>query len=162
MTPDCRRAILFCWLPQTGSREETGGKLMKKTVLAAAAALVISLGGQAAAQAPAGIEIKNVLRSDLNGLDNQETIMQYLDIAPKAVVPWHTHPDGHEISFLVEGELTLEEDGKGARTLKAGEGFHVQPGTPHTAVNSGSTTAKVLVVRLNAKGKPVAVPWPRK
>lgn len=137
---------------------------MKFKVLFAALAtvFVFAASSPASAQAPAGIDMKNVLRSDLNGLNNQETIMQYLTIAPKAVVPWHTHPDGHEISFVVEGELTLEEDGKGSRTLKAGEGFHIQPGTPHTAVNNGAGPTKILVVRLNEKGKPVAVPWQKK
>lgn len=132
---------------------------VKFAVAALAAALVFGAGGYVAAQGPAGIAIKNVLRDDLKGYDNQETIMQYLDIAAGAVVPWHTHPDGHEISFLVEGELTLEEEGKGPRVLKAGEGFHIQPTVPHTAKNTGSGVAKVLVVRLNTKGKPVAVPW---
>jgi quercetin dioxygenase-like cupin family protein len=135
---------------------------LKLLVAAFAAALFVAGSGAAYAQAPAGIDMKNVLRSDLNGLNNQETIMQYLTIAPKAVVPWHTHPDGHEISFVVEGELTLEEDGKPARTLKAGEGFNIQPGTPHTAVNNGAGATKILVVRLNEKGKPVAVPWQKK
>lgn len=135
---------------------------MKIKLLVAAAALVVAVSGTANAQAPAGIDMKNVLRSDLNGLNNQETIMQYLTIAPKAIVPWHTHPDGHEISFVVEGELTLEEDGKAARTLQAGEGFNIQPGTPHTAVNNGAAPTKILVVRLNEKGKPVAVPWQKK
>lgn len=137
--------------------------MKSRFILAALAAAAIAVtGGYATAQGPAGITIKNVLRDDLNGLTNQETIMQYLDIAPNAVVPWHTHPDGHEISFVVEGELTLEEEGKGKRKLSAGEGFHIQPGSPHTAVNTGSGTAKVLVVRLNEKGKAVAVPWPKK
>jgi len=135
---------------------------LKFALVAVAFAVVAGAGSPALAQTPPGIELKNVLRSDLNGLNNQETIMQYLTIAPKAVVPWHTHPDGHEISFVVEGEVTLEEEGKGTRTLKAGEGFHVQPGTPHTAVNNGASPTKILVVRLNEKGKPVAVPWQKK
>ena len=135
---------------------------LKFALAVVAFAVVAGAGSPALAQTPPGIELKNVLRSDLNGLNNQETIMQYLTIAPKAVVPWHTHPDGHEISFVVEGEITLEEEGKGTRTLKAGEGFHVQPGTPHTAVNNAASPTKILVVRLNEKGKPVAVPWQKK
>lgn len=134
-------------------------KLLAVVVAATFAAGMLNFAG---AQTPQGIDLKNVLRDDLKGLNNQETIMQYLTIAPKAVVPWHTHPDGHEISYIVEGELTLEEEGKGSRVLKAGEGFHIQPGVPHTASNTGSAPAKVLVVRLNEKGKPVAVPWQKK
>jgi quercetin dioxygenase-like cupin family protein len=135
-----------------------------KFAIAAFAFALVSFAGQASAQAPApaGINMKNVLRGDLNGLNNQETIMQFLEIAPGAVVPWHTHPDGHEISYVVEGALTLEVEGKGERVLSAGEGFHIQPGTPHTAKNAGTAPVKILVVRLNEKGKPVAVPWQKK
>lgn len=113
------------------------------------------------ASAQSAISAKDVLRDDLNGMAGQETIMQALEIAPGGVVPWHTHPDGHEISYLIEGTLTLEVDGQAKRTLKAGEGFHIQPGTPHSAKNEGSDKARIVVVRLNAKGKPIAVPFQR-
>ncbi|MCW5681685.1 MAG: cupin domain-containing protein [Xanthobacteraceae bacterium] len=139
---------------------------MKMRIAFAAFALAVAFGVTHSiaqqAPAPAGIAAKNVLRDDLKGLDGQETIMQFLEINPGAVVPWHTHPDGHEISYVVEGELTLQEEGKDSRKLKAGEGFHIQPGTPHSAVNSGSTNAKIVVVRVNAKGKPIAVPYTKK
>lgn len=112
-------------------------------------------------RAQSAISAKDVLRDDLNGLTGQETIMQALEIAPGGVVPWHTHPNGHEISYLIEGSLTLEVDGQPKRTLKAGEGFHIQPGTPHSAKNEGSEKARVVVVRLNEKGKPIAQPFQR-
>jgi quercetin dioxygenase-like cupin family protein len=99
-----------------------------------------------------------VLREDMNGLDGQEVIMQAVTLAPGGVIPWHTHPDGHEITYVIEGTAKLEVEGQGVRELKAGDGFHLQPGTAHRAFNDSKAPAKVVVVRINAKGKPVAVP----
>jgi quercetin dioxygenase-like cupin family protein len=113
------------------------------------------------AGAQSALTVKDVLRDDLNGLTGQETIMQTVEIGPGGVVPWHTHPDGHEISYVIEGTLALEADGQAKRTLKTGEGFHIQPGTPHSAKNEGSEKTRILVVRLNQKGKPIAVPFQR-
>jgi quercetin dioxygenase-like cupin family protein len=101
------------------------------------------------------------LANDVANMPNQETIMQVLELPPGGVVPWHTHPDGHEISYLIEGSATLEIEGQPVRTLKAGDGFHINPGVPHSAKVVGADKAKVLVVRITEKGKPIAVPWPK-
>ncbi|BAT60806.1 DNA-binding transcriptional repressor PuuR [Variibacter gotjawalensis] len=129
--------------------------------LLAAAVVVLGLTAAPIAFAQNAITAKDVLRDDLNGMANQETIMQAIEIAPGGMVPWHTHPDGHEITYVIEGSLTLEVDGQQKRTLKAGDGFHIQPKTPHSAKNEGSEKAKILVVRLNEKGKPIAQPFQR-
>lgn len=110
----------------------------------------------ASAQAPA--PPRQVIREDLNGLAGQEVIMQEVTIAPGGSIPWHMHPDGHEITYVIEGTVKLEVDGQGARELKAGDGFHLQPGTVHRAFNDSAAPAKAVVVRVNAKGKPIAVP----
>jgi quercetin dioxygenase-like cupin family protein len=99
-----------------------------------------------------------VLREDMSGLDGQEVIMQAVTIAPGGSIPWHKHPDGHEITYVIEGTAKLEVEGKGVRELKAGDGFHLQPGTAHRAFNDSNAPTKVVVVRINAKGKPIAVP----
>jgi quercetin dioxygenase-like cupin family protein len=118
-------------------------------------AAVISFSNFASAQATPP---RQVIREDMNGLANQEVIMQEVIIAPGASIPWHTHPNGHEISYIVEGTLKLEEEGKGVRDLKPGDGFHIQPGTVHRGMNDSGAPVKVLVVRVNEKGKPIAVP----
>jgi len=99
-----------------------------------------------------------VLREDLSGLDGQEVIMQQVTIAPGGSIPWHKHPDGHEITYVIDGTAKLEVEGKGVRELKAGDGFHLQPGTVHRAFNDSNAPARVVVVRISAKGKPIAVP----
>ena len=135
---------------------------MRRKFLLAGAMLAVTLGAGlifsdfASAQAPT--PPRTVLREDLNGLDGQEVIMQEAVIAPGGSIPWHKHPDGHEISYVVEGTAKLEIEGQGVRELKPGEGFHIQPGTVHRAFNDSNALAKVVVVRVNAKGKPIAVP----
>lgn len=119
-------------------------------------AAVVAFSDFGSAQAPT--PPRQVIREDLNGLAGQEVIMQEVTIAPGGAIPWHMHPDGHEITYVIEGTVKLEVDGQGARELKAGDGFHLQPGTVHRAFNVSAAPAKVVVVRVNAKGKPIAVP----
>ena len=99
-----------------------------------------------------------VMRHDLAGLDGQEVIMQSVTIEPGKGIPWHKHPDGQEISYVLEGIGKLEIEGQGVREVKAGEGFYIPPGTVHRAFNDSGAPVKVVVVRVNAKGKPIAVP----
>lgn len=135
---------------------------MNRRLLAFSIALAAAFGGGVlfssfgAAQAP--ISARQVLREDLNRLDGQEVIMQEVTIAPGGGTPWHVHADGHEISYVLSGTPTLEIEGKDARVLKAGEGFHIQPGVVHRGINTGSEPAKLAIVRVNAKGKPLMTP----
>ncbi|MEJ0078399.1 MAG: cupin domain-containing protein [Alphaproteobacteria bacterium] len=113
----------------------------------------------AAQQTP--VSTTQVLREDLGGLLGQETIMLVATIQPGGTIAWHTHPYGHEISYVVAGSLTLEIDGQNPRTLKPGDGFHIQPGTPHSVKNETGDTAQIVVVRITAKNLPIAVPFAR-
>ncbi len=101
--------------------------------------------------------VRQVLREDLNGLDGQEVVMQEIVFPSGSGTPLHTHPDGHEISFVVEGTPTLEVEGK-ATQLKPGDGFHIQPGVVHRGFNESGAPVKLLIVRVNTKGKPLMVP----
>jgi quercetin dioxygenase-like cupin family protein len=92
---------------------------MRRKFLLAGATLAVTFSAflvfsdYARAQAPT--PPRTVLREDLNGLDGQEVIMQEAVIAPGGSIPWHKHPDGHEISYLVEGTAKLEIEGQGVR-----------------------------------------------
>src|SRR4026207_274828 len=96
----------------------------------------------AAAQQPPP---RQALREDPGGVLGQETIMAVATIPPGGVIAWHTHPYGHEISYVVAGVLTLEIVGQNTRTLKPGDGFHIQPGTPHSVKNETSDPAQLVV-----------------
>ncbi len=79
--------------------------------------------------------------------------------APGALLPRHTHP-GVELSYVVEGELTVTIEGRPDFVVKAGSSFSVSPGVVHSARNTASTPTKVIAVFVIEKGKPVALPAP--
>ncbi len=86
------------------------------------------------------------------------SILVAVDIDPGTVVARHTHP-GVESAYLVEGELELSVKGQSARTVKAGDGFHIPPETPHGAHN-GAKLTRLIVTYAVDKDKPLASPAP--
>jgi Cupin domain len=62
-------------------------------------------------------------------------------LRPGQALPWHVHPDGHELVYVLEGALTVEDQNHKITVTKAGEVNHVAPNVGHTARNDG-TTAK--------------------
>src|SRR5262249_48373524 len=72
-------------------------------------------------------------------------------------LPLHVHPNGHEVTFVVEGEQTFEIEGVGTKVVKAGEAIYTPPNTPHTSRNTGSTPSKTVVVRVKDADKPIMV-----
>ena len=45
--------------------------------------------------------------------------------------PWHKHVDQDEFFLVLEGEITLDVEGRGAVVLRRHEGFTVPKGTMH-------------------------------
>ena len=70
----------------------------------------------------------------------------------------HTHP-GDEVTYVLEGTLTLEVEGASGRTVKAGEAFLVPAGKIHNAIAIGNKVAAVANYIVE-KGKPVTTPAP--
>jgi quercetin dioxygenase-like cupin family protein len=107
------------------------------------------------------ISVKEVVREDMIGMPGEEVIVQYVELKPGAAIPWHLHPDSHEISVVVEGSETLEVEGQGKRQVSAGEGFHIQPNVVHRGNNDTGAPAKIVTVRIKPKDKPIMVPVQR-
>lgn len=57
----------------------------------------------------------------------------------------HVHERARQFFYVLEGCLTVECDGRAA-SLRAGEGVHLPPGTPHRVVNASRDDATFLVV----------------
>lgn len=137
------------------------GRIMGRIVLLLALGVGIGFGpgGAATAQAQQKPTIQSLLRSDLQGIPGQETILEVLTIPPGGATPRHIHPDGHEIVYVLEGATTAEIDGRETRNYGVGEVVHVPPNVPHVGRNASTTEPlKVLIVRIKDKSKPVMVP----
>ena len=119
-------------------------------------AATLLLGGiVAGAQAP-GFKRTVVQQGDLS-VPGREVVQAVAEFQPAAAVGRHTHP-GEEIGYVLEGTFNLEQDGKPAVTLKAGQGFLIPAGTIHNATNTGSGGGKILATYVVEKGKPLATP----
>jgi quercetin dioxygenase-like cupin family protein len=95
------------------------------------------------------------------GMSGEEVVVQHVELKPGAAIPWHMHPDGHEISVIVEGSETLEIEGQPPRKVSVGEGFHLQPNVVHGGSNDSNAPTKIVTLRIKPKDKPIIVPVQR-
>jgi quercetin dioxygenase-like cupin family protein len=83
-------------------------------------------------------------------------IVQVLTEIPAGVESgWHTHP-GEEVGYILAGTVRMMIEGRSTRTLDAGDGFLIPPGTPHNALDVGPETGRMLSTYLVDAGQPVA------
>ncbi|HEV2284137.1 MAG TPA: cupin domain-containing protein [bacterium] len=82
-----------------------------------------------------------------------DLIAQVIDLPPGGMVPKHTH-GGPVVVQVISGEITLT-DATGSKTVKAGGMFTENPGTVHSAANTGSVPTRVAVSYLIPKGAEV-------
>jgi quercetin dioxygenase-like cupin family protein len=140
---------------------------MKRTMLLGAA-LALALGAGLATQSMVGAQApaaapptpKTLMDEALIGGTYEQVLMQEVSLAPNLNVPWHIHPDAHEITYVMDGEVKLLLEGKPDRVFKAGEGLHLNANVPHAA-QAGPNGAKLLIVRVKPKDKPIMQPVQR-
>ena len=87
----------------------------------------------------------------------REAVTAVVDFQPGGSPGRHTHP-GEEIGYVLDGTFLLEQAGKPAVTINAGQAFLIPAGTVHNATNTGSGTARILANYIVEKGKPLATP----
>jgi quercetin dioxygenase-like cupin family protein len=105
----------------------------------------------------AQLTTKLVFQTDLNNLPGQELLLYASTWQPGFKLPLHMHPEGHELTYVVEGEQTFEIEGVGTKVVKAGEAIYTPPNTPHFGRSSPDGVSKTIVIRIKAKDQPVAV-----
>jgi quercetin dioxygenase-like cupin family protein len=135
------------------------GEAMHPTISTLARAIavvaVVGTGGGLilnAQQAPA-VKRNIVLKQDMS-IPDREGVMAWVELPPGSAEGKHTHP-AEVFAFVLEGTISLENEGNPTATLKAGDVFHVLPGKVHQATNNGSVTAKLAAVFVAEKGKPL-------
>ena len=126
----------------------------KRAAIVAVAVFVGAAGIQAlnAQQAPA-VKRSILLKQD-STVPGREVVMAMVELPPGSQEGRHTHP-AEAYVFVLEGTITLENEGQPTATLKAGDVFFVAPGKIHQAINNGKATAKLAAVFVVEKGKPL-------
>jgi quercetin dioxygenase-like cupin family protein len=108
----------------------------------------------AAPAAPVGFKRTELQRHDI-GVPNREAVQARGDFEPGTVVGKHTHP-GEEVGFILQGELTVDVEGKPTQVLKTGDVFFIPAGTVHAAKNASKAPTVVISTYIVEKGKPLA------
>ena len=107
-------------------------------------------------QGQVGIERRIVLRQDL-AIPGYEVLLMEVTLAVGGREGRHSHP-GELIGRLIEGELTIEQEGLPTKTYRPGESAVVDAGRVHEGINTGKTAVKVFAVLVVPKGKPLTTP----
>jgi quercetin dioxygenase-like cupin family protein len=137
-------------------------------ILAAGLVLAAWLAGAAltlarAPQGPGAVSSEQLIAEALAGDPSKQVNARVYVLPPGVVLPWHIHPDAHEISYVLEGTLTFQEAGQAPEDVEAGEAGYLAPNVVHRGMNKTSKPVKLFVVRIKPKDKPLAedVPPPQ-
>ncbi len=114
-----------------------------------------------AATAQQQIAARTILQTEVKGGVFEEAVAQVYEFPPGAVLPWHIHADAQEVAYILDGALTLEIEGQGARTYKAGEATYVPPNAVHRGLADPLLGTKLVAVRFKPKDKPLVTIVPR-
>src|SRR5438552_6153028 len=127
---------------------------MKKLLVATFAALAVA--GSVALDAQQPTITRTTLQQVDLSIPGREVVTVRAEFPAGGTSGRHTHP-GDEVTYVIEGTLSLEVEGAAARTVKAGEAFVVPAGRVHNATAQGG---KVVAIAnyLIEKGKPVTTP----
>ena len=81
-----------------------------------------------------------------------EAVIELIELGPNAVMDRHSH-SGPEAGYLLEGDMTIECDGKPAQRVKAGESYLLPADLVHVA-KWGATGSKGIFMWVAEKGRP--------
>lgn len=136
---------------------------MRSAITCIALAACIAGGSLVLAREPDGqsaVSAQQLFVEALAGEDGKEVIAQTYVFPAGAVLPWHIHPDAHEIAYVLEGDFTFEREGAPPREMKAGEADYLPPNVVHRGLNKSDQPVKLFVVRIKPKDKPLVVEVP--
>lgn len=109
------------------------------------------------------ISSQKLIEQALGGEVGKDVVAQTYEFPPGVVLPWHIHPDAHEIAYVLQGTLTFQRAGEEPREIKTGEADYLAPNVVHRGMNKGDVPVKLYVVRIKPKDKPLVeeVPPPQ-
>lgn len=102
-----------------------------------------------------GVKLETLLKTQLEGVEGTEVIVSKVHIPANTSLRKHWHP-GEEFVYILEGSVTLWQEGKDNITGKKGEVIKIPLKQIHTGI-TGDEGADVLVFRVHEKGKPERV-----
>jgi quercetin dioxygenase-like cupin family protein len=102
------------------------------------------------------VNLETLLKTQLQGVEGTEVIVSRVTLPAHTSLPKHWHP-GEEFGYVLEGTVTVWQEGKDDLVAKAGDVMMVPLKQIHTAI-TGDEGATILVFRVHEQGKPERVP----
>ena len=94
-------------------------------------------------------------RAEVVGASNLEVVMGLIERPAESISGKHYHPGG-EFGFVLEGAITVSNEGGPEVTLRVGDSFYQPPGEWHVVSTTAEGTRGV-VFRVLKKGQPMVV-----
>lgn len=120
---------------------------------------MLCLAAAGCATAPTGPDAKpvmnNLMTDDLQGAKGREVVVSRVTIPPHTTLPKHWHP-GEEFAYVLEGSVTLWQEGKPDAHYRKGDVAKVPLKQVHTGITTGDGV-ELLVFRVHEKGQPQRV-----
>ena len=116
--------------------------------------MIVSLmAGQVATAQEDPLKMGTILqRTDIASAKGMEAILVLREVPAGGESGKHTQAQ-NELVYVLEGSITVEEQGKPPATLKTGEAFKMGPGVVHNVKNASTTEpAKALAFYIATKG----------
>jgi len=109
------------------------------------------------------VTAEQLIAEALAGDPSKEVNAHVYTFPAGAVLPWHIHPDAHEIAYVLEGTFTFERAGEAPEEIAAGEADYLMPNVVHRGANKTDKPVRLFVVRIKPKDKPLVeeVPPPQ-
>lgn len=101
-------------------------------------------------------ELETLMHTVLEGVEGTEIIVSRVSIPPNSSLPKHWHP-GEEFAYVLEGSITLWQEGKEDIVGMPGDLMKVPLKQVHTAI-TGDEGGVVIVFRIHEKGQPERFP----
>lgn len=106
-------------------------------------------------RAVAATGLEQLLQSRLDLPPDAQLIVTRGEVPPGGSLPRHWHP-GEEITYVLEGSVTLWQEGGGETLFEQGELLRIPPRQVHSAA-AGAEGVRILTFRVHPAGEPVRV-----
>ena len=103
-------------------------------------------------EAATQIQFADLLTQQLKGVDNTEVVVSITTVPPHTKLPTHWHP-GEEFAYMLDGSITLHQEGKRDEHYKKGDVGVVPLKQVHT-VSTQEESASILIFRVHELGQP--------
>jgi quercetin dioxygenase-like cupin family protein len=99
----------------------------------------------------------SLLETPLAGVKGKTVIIKHFEFPPGFVGGKHFHP-GPVFVYVLEGELTIDTEGTGRQTIKAGQLYQEPIRSVMQGRNLSTTDAtKIVVFQVGDEGKPMMI-----